>query len=210
MGGGEGVGNPRLGDACVVLSQVFYALQMCLEERFVVGYKIPALQAVGWEGVWGCLGIALLLCALQFLPAGGVAGALPNVVEDSVDALAQLRETPHLVMLLSINRSRLTRSTPPVPHACQKKRAHCPHLSPARFCVCSISISFFNWFGISITSSSSAAYRVVLDSLRTLLVWGVGLAFQVCQIAVTRGRFLSRVLSRVFSWCRFFSRVCSW
>lgn len=126
--GGEGVGNPRLGDACVVLSQVFYAVQMCLEERFVVGYKIPALQAVGWEGVWGCMGIALLLCALQFLPAGGVAGALPNVVEDSVDALAQLRETPHLVMLLSINRSRLTRSTPPFPHACQKKRAQ---LSPS-------------------------------------------------------------------------------
>merc|ERR1712066_581753 len=39
-----------------------------------------------------------------------------------------------------------------------------------------ISIAFFNFFGVSITSHMSAAHRMVLDSVRTLLVWGFSLA----------------------------------
>eukprot|EP00908_Phaeocystis_cordata_P026792 Transcript_9298.p1 GENE.Transcript_9298~~Transcript_9298.p1 ORF type:complete len:409 (-),score=129.10 Transcript_9298:141-1367(-) len=39
-----------------------------------------------------------------------------------------------------------------------------------------LSIAFFNGFGMTITKTSSAAYRVVLDSLRTGLVWLFGLA----------------------------------
>ena len=54
-----------LGNALVVFSQLFTALQMCLEERFVTGYNAPALVAVGWEGVWGLSGVLLLLVALQ-------------------------------------------------------------------------------------------------------------------------------------------------
>jgi len=38
------------------------------------------------------------------------------------------------------------------------------------------SISFFNYFGISVTQNLSAAHRMVLDSVRTLVVW----AFSVC------------------------------
>lgn len=38
-----------------------------------------------------------------------------------------------------------------------------------------LSIAFFNWFGISITSEMSAAHRMVLDSVRTLVVWGYDL-----------------------------------
>merc|ERR1719436_1008379 len=37
------------------------------------------------------------------------------------------------------------------------------------------SIAFFNFFGISITKHMSAAHRMVLDSVRTLLVWGCSL-----------------------------------
>jgi len=38
------------------------------------------------------------------------------------------------------------------------------------------SIAFFNFFGISITKHMSAAHRMVLDSVRTLLVWVFSLA----------------------------------
>jgi len=37
------------------------------------------------------------------------------------------------------------------------------------------SIAFFNFFGISVTKDMSAAHRMVLDSLRTLVVWGFSL-----------------------------------
>uniref|UniRef100_A0A7S3APD8 Sugar phosphate transporter domain-containing protein n=1 Tax=Haptolina ericina TaxID=156174 RepID=A0A7S3APD8_9EUKA len=40
----------------------------------------------------------------------------------------------------------------------------------------SFSIAFFNYFGVSITKSSSASYRMVLDSLRTVVIWVFDLA----------------------------------
>jgi len=40
------------------------------------------------------------------------------------------------------------------------------------------SIAFFNFFGISITKNMSASHRMVLDSVRTLIVWGASLALK--------------------------------
>jgi hypothetical protein len=39
-----------LGDLLIIGAQVVAATQMVLEEKFVSGLDIPALQAVGWEG----------------------------------------------------------------------------------------------------------------------------------------------------------------
>lgn len=39
-----------------------------------------------------------------------------------------------------------------------------------------LSIAFFNFFGISVTKAMSAAHRMVLDSVRTILVWACSLA----------------------------------
>ena len=39
------------------------------------------------------------------------------------------------------------------------------------------SIAFFNFFGISVTKKMSAAHRMVLDSVRTCVVWTAGLVF---------------------------------
>jgi len=41
-----------------------------------------------------------------------------------------------------------------------------------------LSIAFFNFFGISITKSMSASHRMVLDSVRTCVVWGMSLALK--------------------------------
>jgi drug/metabolite transporter (DMT)-like permease len=48
-------------------------------------------------------------------------------------------------------------------------------------------ISFFNFFGVTITSKLSAGHRTVLDSVRTVVIWGVSLAvswqdFQYLQL----------------------------
>jgi drug/metabolite transporter (DMT)-like permease len=40
-----------------------------------------------------------------------------------------------------------------------------------------LSIAFFNFFGISITKYASATTRMVIDSIRTMVIWAVGLAF---------------------------------
>jgi len=38
------------GDLLIIGAQVVAASQMVLEEKYVSGLDIPALQAVGWEG----------------------------------------------------------------------------------------------------------------------------------------------------------------
>ena len=206
-------GSAMLGNALVVLSQLFTALQMCLEERFVTGcarhvplprrrqssssppasprferrrhssrrtsrpalraprlaaprrgrrapppvpppaaharlrrlsYNLPALVAVGNEGVWGLVGIVGLLLGLQHLYLNG------HPVEDSVGAWHQVAAHPAILVLTFGN---------------------------------SLSISFFNFFGMSITKTSSAAYRMVLDSLRTLSIWLFELGLGTAQFS---------------------------
>jgi hypothetical protein len=39
-----------------------------------------------------------------------------------------------------------------------------------------ISIAFFNFAGISVTKEMSATTRMVLDSVRTMVIWGVSLS----------------------------------
>lgn len=38
------------GDLLIIAAQIVTATQMVVEEKFVTGYRVPALQAVGWEG----------------------------------------------------------------------------------------------------------------------------------------------------------------
>jgi len=128
-----------LGNALVIVSQVFTASQMVVEERFVTGFSVPALVAVGWEGVWG---LSITLCILVVLQHTAV-GDAHRPIEDSLGALHQIALQPRLLLLMAGN---------------------------------ALSIAFFNFCGMSITKSSSAAYRMVLDSLRTLVVWLVDLA----------------------------------
>ena len=39
-----------------------------------------------------------------------------------------------------------------------------------------ISIAFFNFFGLSVTKTQSATTRMVLDSVRTVVIWAFALA----------------------------------
>ena len=64
--------------------------------------------------------------------------------------------------------------------------SHNPLLATA-FCGTVISIAFFNFAGISVTKEMSATTRMVLDSVRTMVIWGVSLAvgwqeFQYLQL----------------------------
>lgn len=142
--------NPILGDVLVICAQLVVAVQMVFEERFVGKYNVPALQAVGWEGFFGCGVCGLVLLIFYFVPGSSVG----NRMENTPDAFVQMGNN-WLILLCCLGT------------------------------VCSI--SFFNYFGISVTKSMSATTRMVLDSLRTFIVWGVSLIvgwekFQYLQI----------------------------
>lgn len=41
-----------------------------------------------------------------------------------------------------------------------------------------LSIAFFNFAGISVTKELSATTRMILDSVRTIVIWAFSMAFQ--------------------------------
>eukprot|EP00051_Salpingoeca_urceolata_P010666 m.130848 g.130848 ORF g.130848 m.130848 type:complete len:377 (+) comp16802_c0_seq8:1028-2158(+) len=130
--------NPLLGNIIIVCAQVIVALQMVVEEKFVGKYDVPALQAVGWEGVFG-MGIMSTLCLIFYEVPGPRAG---GKFENFNDAVEQFVNTPAITVAI---------------------------------CGTIASIAFFNFSGISVTKEMSATTRMVLDSVRTFVIWGFGL-----------------------------------
>ncbi|XP_023944465.2 solute carrier family 35 member F6 [Bicyclus anynana] len=132
------------GDLLIVLAQVITACQMVYEEKYVSGLNIPALQAVGWEGVFGFSVLSLLLVVFYWVPAPPHFDSNPRgTVEDVIDGLVQIFNNSKLLVAI---------------------------LGTV------ISIAFFNFAGISVTKEMSATTRMVLDSVRTIVIWSVSIA----------------------------------
>jgi len=96
---GGGASNPAVGNTLIVAAQLVVAAQMCVEEKFVNGKNIPALQAVGFEGLWGSLVLSLVLVLMYHLPAiPGLGNAPSDKMEDSIDAITQLLHNQTLML----------------------------------------------------------------------------------------------------------------
>ncbi|XP_040455257.1 solute carrier family 35 member F6 [Falco naumanni] len=131
------------GDLLIIMAQVIVAIQMVLEEKFVYKHDVHPLRAVGTEGFFGFIILALLLVPMYYIPAGSFSGNPRRTLEDALDAFCQIGHQPLIALALLGNIS---------------------------------SIAFFNFAGISVTKEISATTRMVLDSLRTLVIWAVSLA----------------------------------
>jgi drug/metabolite transporter (DMT)-like permease len=132
--------NPMLGNLFVVCAQVIVATQMVVEEKLIGNFDVPALQAVGLEGVFGTLIVSVALIIFYYLPGDTVGNN--GKFEDTADAATQFSNSAVIALALIGN---------------------------------VISIAFFNFFGISVTKAMSATTRMVLDSVRTFVIWGFSL-----------------------------------
>ena len=137
----EAAKNPILGDALIIIAQVVTAIQMVVEEKFVGGYNVSALQAVGYEGCWGTIILSTALIGMYFIPSDvGVLGSF----ESTPDAITQVGSSGSLLLAIILNM---------------------------------ISIGFFNYFGIAVTKAMSASHRMVLDTLRTIVIWVFSISY---------------------------------
>ncbi|OXU21170.1 hypothetical protein TSAR_000458 [Trichomalopsis sarcophagae] len=134
------------GDLLIITAQIITAVQMVVEEKYVAGQDIPPLQAVGWEGFFGFIGIGLLMIPFNYISASPpFADNTRGTLEDTVDAFVQIGNSGRLLMaIIGIM----------------------------------LSIAFFNFAGISVTKELSATTRMILDSVRTIVIWAFSLAFQ--------------------------------
>lgn len=93
-----GKNNMITGDLLIVMAQIISASQMVYEEKFVSKYNVPALQAVGWEGVFGFLVLGFLLIPFYFIHVPPPFSDNPRgVLEDAIDGFIQLYNNPLLV-----------------------------------------------------------------------------------------------------------------
>jgi hypothetical protein len=154
------------GNVLIIVAQVIVAVQMVVEQKFIDGYDIPALQVVGMEGAWGLSFLTVALAAMYAIPTAGTPLCAPATgpnatdtsacggvatfsaegscahVEDAYDAAVQIGHAPVIALYTVLNVA---------------------------------SIGFFNFFGVSVTKHVDAATRMVLDSCRTMVIWGVSL-----------------------------------
>jgi len=135
---GGGASNQILGDALIIAAQVVVAIQMVVEEKLMTKYKTPALQAVGWEGVFGMFYMSIF-CLIFYHTPGPREG---DKFENAIDAWAQFTNSSGIQLAIVGT-------------------------------ICSIAL--FNYSGLSVTKEMSATTRMVLDSLRTIVIWVFGL-----------------------------------
>ncbi len=93
--GSSGAPNPLLGDALIIGAQLIVALQMVVEEKFLSAYKVPALQAVGWEGIFGILIMSTMCIVFYFIP-----GPRAGHFEDINDAVLQFLNSWHITLAI--------------------------------------------------------------------------------------------------------------
>lgn len=106
-------------------------------------FRTHSHTAVGYEGIFGFVTLALLLIPFNYIPVGHPIADNPNgTLEDFFDAMAQIKNSWQIQAGLSGT---------------------------------VVSIAFFNYAGISVTKEISATTRMVLDSVRTMVIWMVSL-----------------------------------
>lgn len=113
------------------------------------GYNIPSLQAVGWEGVFGFFIIIVLLIPMYFIPWHLPSG--PEFWQYHTrfeDAIDAFHQIFYIPTLTFAYLGNI------------------------------ISIALFNFTGLTVTREVNATTRVILQNIRIIVVWIIGLAIQ--------------------------------
>ncbi|KAL6446837.1 hypothetical protein ACFW04_001339 [Cataglyphis niger] len=176
------------GDLLIIFAQVITAVQMVVEEKYVGEQDIPALQAIGWEGSY-------ISCFSSF------SHIIFVIVIKSILIIILIYYNIYILFILyffagifgfigiSIALIPLNYITAPPPFADNSRgtlEASVEALIEIGGSIklliavigISFSIAFFNFAGISVTKEMSATTRMILDSVRTILIWAFSLAFQ--------------------------------
>lgn len=99
-GGGTTAKNPLIGDIFVVAAQLAAATQFIIEEKYLTAYRVPALLAVGLEGMWGLVISAAALPTMSFVrwPDGTPVDVLQSAINVSALDPAQMLTSQTLML----------------------------------------------------------------------------------------------------------------
>ncbi|EAY19682.1 Integral membrane protein, putative [Trichomonas vaginalis G3] len=83
-------GQKVLGCFLVILSQLVQAGQIVTEEFILRDINMPALEIVGWEGIWGLLMMVVIACPFAYICPGQDPSPLGKSLENIFDSFQQL------------------------------------------------------------------------------------------------------------------------
>ncbi|EIN03600.1 hypothetical protein PUNSTDRAFT_109207 [Punctularia strigosozonata HHB-11173 SS5] len=135
----------------ILFAQIFTATQFVVEEVILSRYAVAPLVAVGYEGLFGALSILLLMPFLALWGPSSPSSPSPSPSTPS---------TPYEMWFDLPRGWHQLVDTPSVLYS---------GLAIA------LSISLFNFFGLSVTRHVSATARSLTDTCRTLTIWIVSL-----------------------------------
>ena len=149
-GGGSGLEKNTVlaGDLLIVLAQIIIAVQMTIEEKILKRHKIQPLQGVGWEGIFGFSTLSILLVPMYFIP-----WHLPQ----SSSSWQERKSFEDTIDAFS-------------------QWSYSPQVLVASLGLV-FSIAFFNFAGLTVTKTMNATTRMVLDTLRSIIIWVISLGF---------------------------------
>lgn len=125
------------------MAQIIVAIQMVYEQKYLNEYNVPALFAVGLEGLFGMTILIILMFPMYYIKVPYTFSKNPDGrLEDVFYAWEEIQEAPLIALALSGT---------------------------------VVSIAFFNFAGVTVTKELSATTRMVLDSVRTLVIWAVSI-----------------------------------
>ena len=78
------------------------AFQMTWEEKYVKKYNVPALQAVGWEGIFGFFILTILLVPFYYIRFS-VSALSPAHFENAIDGLLQIGNNKIILIAVLLN-----------------------------------------------------------------------------------------------------------
>jgi drug/metabolite transporter (DMT)-like permease len=131
------------GNLLIIMAQIIVAIQMVTEQKFLTQYDVPALLAVGLEGLFGMVILSVLLIPMYYIHVPSTFSTNPyGRLEDIFFAFKEISENRQILAALGLT---------------------------------VVSIAFFNFSGITVTKRLSATSRMVLDSVRTLVIWIVSI-----------------------------------
>ena len=94
----NGGDNPLVGDIFSIVSTIFYAAQLCYEEKVLKSYKIKPIIILGYEGVFNLVVSSLMLVGFYFWKVPFDMQQPNGVLENALDGFVQLGNNPVLLI----------------------------------------------------------------------------------------------------------------
>ena len=100
----KGGDNPLVGDIISVVGTIFYAGELCYEEKVLKSYDIKPIVILSYEGAFNLVISSLLLVGFYFLKVPFDMQQPNGVMEDALDGFIQLGNNPVLLIVFIGNK----------------------------------------------------------------------------------------------------------